>query len=79
MFISECCVVSDGEKVIGTELMAKYKEWCLEYNYMPKGGKSFSDALRAKGFMYGNARFDTIVGTKKSWHGLSLDTAKLEY
>jgi len=49
-FISECCMVRDGEQVYAGKLYEKYGEWCQKSNEKQMTKTAFGLALKERGY-----------------------------
>lgn len=60
-FIGHCCEVDPNNRelfAVGRAFYREYKEWCEEEGHMPKGRKSFTQAMSAMGIVTDRERIE---------------------
>jgi putative DNA primase/helicase len=65
-FLEDCCITGPGKRVGNKQIWQAYREWVQSEGIRyPLGRKSFTQALRGKGF-------DQISGGTRDWLGIGL-------
>lgn len=73
-FIADCCIMGNEQYTVGTQFTKAYKQWCEENDFIPLGGRRLGDAMRKKGFTYGQKWASEIQKNTKCWFGIGLLT-----